>query len=150
MFSKYEVLSKKTFFSINKEEEMLCKPKCLSDICLLPPRRQGALRFSELMRKAHPWVLAPRTMMESIFPWKFSLRRHKVRGGMNDNFLEGFNQGRYGECGRLDLSFKKGGKNQQPNTSLLTLYIYIFFLNSSFSLLSWFWYLQSFSLMIQC
>lgn len=46
---------------------------------------------------------------------------------MNDNFLEGFNQGRYGECGRLDLSFKKGGKNQQPNTSLLTLYIYFFF-----------------------
>lgn len=40
---------------------MLCKPKCLADIRLLPPRRRGVLRFSELMRKAHPWVLAPRT-----------------------------------------------------------------------------------------
>lgn len=45
---------KKDLFSINKGEEMLCKPKCLADIRLLPSRRQGVLRFSELMRKAHP------------------------------------------------------------------------------------------------
>lgn len=80
-------------------------------------------------------------VMESIFPWKFSVRRHKVRGGMNDNFLEEFNQGRYRECGCLDLCFKKGGENQQPNTSLLTLF---FFFNSCFSFLSWFWFLTKF------
>lgn len=47
---------------------------------------------------------------------------------MNDNFLEEFNQGHYGECGRLDLSFKKGGKNKQPNTPLPTSFIFLIFI----------------------
>lgn len=32
---------------------------------------------------------------------------------MNDNFLEDFNQGHFGECGRLDLSLKIGKQSNE-------------------------------------
>lgn len=60
---------------------------------------------------------------------------------MNDNFLEDFNQGHFGDCGHLYPSFKKRKQNNQPaNISLPALlfqesFLFFFFFLIFFPLL---------------
>lgn len=116
------------FFPINEGEEVLCKPKCLADIRLLPPRRRGVLRFFRAHEKGTSLSACAKDVMET-FPWKFAAWTHKVRGGTDDKFLEDFNQGRFGECGCLDISIKNRRKKApQTSTSFSALSFFHFFL----------------------
>lgn len=46
---------------------MLCKPKCLADIRLLPSRRQGVLRFFRAHEKGTSLSTCTKDVMEEFF-----------------------------------------------------------------------------------
>lgn len=115
------------FFSVNRGEEMLCKPQCSADICLLPSRRQGGFKIFQSSWERHILEYLHQGRDGSIFPWKFSARRHEVRGDMNENFREDFNQGRFGACGCLDLPLKKGERKIKSTSKYLRAYRFFSF-----------------------